>query len=89
MERQVPIAEVAEWLPGWDRVGDDLSVRPACGSLHGHACPFPIPYPTTHFSELSVIFFLAYSSVLPPRVLLNSGSFPTALQRNVSENLTR
>lgn len=61
---------------------------PTCSSFYGHASFYPTLYPTTHFLEFSTIFS-AYLCTLPPRVLLNSGSFPSALQRDLSENLPR
>lgn len=60
-------------------------LAPACGSLYGHASLYPALDSTTHFPELSRMF----SSAWPPIVLLNAGSFPTALQRVLAEKLTR
>lgn len=86
---QVPINRSC-WMGCQARMGSGMMYQwvPAYGFLYDQASLHPTLYPTTHFPE-SVPIFSAYLSVLPPRVLLNSGSFPTSLQRDLFGNLTR
>ena len=85
---QVAIAEVAEWAArlaqgqGWC-ISGPLPMASSLGMLLSISL-----YPTTHFSEFPSCSQHT-QSVLPLRVLLNSGFFPAALQKDLFENLTR
>lgn len=61
-----------------------LPVAPSMGKL----LLIPSLTPQIASQNSPWFFFPVYSSMLPSGLLLNSGSFPTALQRNLSENLT-
>lgn len=83
---QVPIAEVAEWFPGWDKIRRDLSVGPClrlplwtCSSLSYSLPHYTLPRTST-ISQLTHLCFLPECcSTQDPSLLPSKGTFQKIL----------